>query len=100
MQRTGKTFAAILQALTAVSLGHKVLMCAHTNGMFEIKDMFRKHRPSMPNGETSKVYLSVSPWWEGYQSKILDIAEASHESDSAMPVSDENESTRLSLRIR
>ena len=49
-QRTGNTFAAILQALTAVSLGHKVLTCAHTNGLFEIKDSFSKHRSSMLNG--------------------------------------------------
>ena len=100
MQRTGKTFAAILQALTAVSLGNRVLMCAPTNGMFEIKDMFSKHRPSMPNGKPPKAYLSVSPWLEDYQRKMLDIAEASHESDNAMPVSDENESTRLLLRTR
>lgn len=49
-------------------------------------------------GQFQQTPVIDAEWWEGYQRKILDIAEASYESDSTMPVSDENESTRLSLR--
>ncbi|KAL2049921.1 hypothetical protein ABVK25_009788 [Lepraria finkii] len=36
-------------------------------------------------GQFQQTPVIDAEWWEGYQRKILDIAEASYESDSAMP---------------
>lgn len=91
LARTGKTFTSILQALTAVSMGHKVILCASSAGAFDIQDLFRKHLSNLPHERKPKAYLAASPWWEGYQRKTVDLAEASHDPDSLIPVGGQNE---------
>ena len=40
--KTGKTVTAVLQALTVVSMGHKVILCAPGRSYDDLEDLFKK----------------------------------------------------------
>ena len=84
--KTGKTVTAILQALTAVSVGHKVILCAPTASYDDLKDLLRIHMSEMPEGGTPKVYIADNPDLEDLNFKVYELFMASNDSDCSMPV--------------
>ena len=85
-QKTGKTVTAILQALTAVSMGHKVILCAPTASYGDLEDLLRSHVSEMPEADTPKIYIANSPWFKDFHFKVYELVMASNEPDGSMPV--------------
>ena len=85
-RRTGKTVTAILQALTAVSMGHKVILCAPTAGYDDLKDLLRSHMSEMPEGGMPKVYIADNPDVEELNFKVYELCMASNDPDCSIPV--------------
>lgn len=83
---SGKTTLTVLQALTAVSLGHKVAICAPGYHFFTIRDRFHEHMARMPNGTEPKIYMADSPYLTEVNFIICHLAVASHESSEDKPV--------------
>ena len=84
--KTGKTVTAILQALTAVSMGHKVLLCAPTATFDNLKDLLRSHVSEMPEGRTPKVYIADNPDFDVPGFKLYELLMASKDTNCSMPV--------------
>jgi hypothetical protein len=84
---TGKTFLLILQALTAFSSGHKVLLAAPGEGNLTIRNMFGERLPVMPNGKKPRIYLATSVVEERIGFAIFEFTCARHERDENKPVS-------------
>ena len=84
--KTGKTVTAILQALTAVSVGHKVILCAPTASYDDLKDLLRSHMSEMPEGGMPKVYIADNPNLEDFNFIVYDLFMAANGPDSSMPV--------------
>lgn len=84
--KTGKTVTAILQALTAVSVGHKVILCAPYGIYDDLKDLLESHVSEMPEGGMPKVYIADKLNFEDlyYQAYLLSIA--ANGPDCSMPV--------------
>ena len=83
---TGKTTLSILQALTAASVGHKVLICAPGDNFSIVRDMFHKHKLWMAGSREPKIYvLNLSdlcpPGLNDYDWMILKLAMAQTSSD-------------------
>ena len=84
--KTGKTVTAILQALTAVSMGHKVILCAPTASYGDLEDLLRSHVSEMPEADTLKIYIANSPWFKDLHFKVYELVMASNDPDCSMPV--------------
>ena len=84
--KTGKTVTAILQAMTAVSVGHKVILCAPTASYDDIKDLLRSYVSEMPEGGMPKVYIADSPGIEELDFKVYKLFMAASDPDCSMPV--------------
>ena len=85
-RKTGKTVTAILQALTAVSIGHQAILCAPTATYNDLKDLLRSHVLGMPEGGTPKVYIADSPDVKDLDFKVFDLFMAGSDPDCSMPV--------------
>ena len=84
--KTGKTITALLQALTAVSMGHKVILCAPTASCDDLKDLVKRNLTEMPDGGTPKVYVADNPSIQEFQFRVYELLESSNDLDSSMPV--------------
>ena len=84
--KTGKTVTAILQALTAVSAGHKVILCAPTASYDELKDLLRSRVSEMPEGGIPKVYFADNPFLEDLNFIVHELFMAANGRDCSMPV--------------
>lgn len=84
--KTGKTVTALLQALVAVSMGHKVILCAPAGSIDDLESLFGKHWSKMPDDDKPNVYIARSPASETYLTKYCELAAASDDPDCTMPV--------------
>ena len=84
--KTGKTATALLQALLAVSMGHKVILCAPVDGNDDLESLFKKHWSKMPENIKPNVHISRNPASETYLTKFYELAAASNDPDCTMPV--------------
>lgn len=83
--KTGKTATALLQALLAVSMGHKVILCAPVDGNDDLESLFKKHWSKMPENVKPNVHISRNPASETYLTKFCELAAASNDPDCTMP---------------
>ena len=84
--KTGKTVTALLQALTAASMGHKVILCAPTASYGDLKDLLRSYVSQMPEGGTPKVYIADNPDFDVPGFKLYELVMASKDPNYSMPV--------------
>ena len=84
--KTGKTATAVLQALTAISMGHKVILCAPTASYGDLEDLLRSHVAEMPEADTPKIYIANSPWFKDLHFKVIELVMADNDPKCSMPV--------------
>jgi len=87
MRGTGKLCLAILQALTAFSCGHKVLLAAPGEENLNIRNVFGEGMPVMPNRRKPKIYFATPAIEERIGFAIFEFTCARHEHDENKPVS-------------
>lgn len=84
--RTGKSTTALLQAMIAVSMGHKVILCAPVSMYDDLESLFRRLWSGMPEGGAPNVYIARNPASEDYRTKWCELAIASNDPNCSMPV--------------
>lgn len=90
---TGKTTVVMLQALTAVASGHKVLISVPEKGKAAILAKFGKGMPRLPNSQVPKIYLANPTQEDRISFSVFEFACALRETDEK-PVSPHRHTNR------